>query len=797
MKVSVKWLNTYVSLEGVSPEELAEALTTAGLEVEGIDYQSQGTNLMIGQVMDKQPHPDSDHLNVCQVNLGDGQLHQIVCGAPNVAIGQKVIVARPGAVLPEITIKASKVRGVESNGMICALFELGVDKKMLREDQIEGIEVLPENAPVGHEDPLGWLGLDDAILDVKQTPNRADFMAMWSVAKEVGAILKRPVTLPDCKGASKKGKPTALKVGSTTEKCPVFLGKIIGSIEVGPSPKWMQEHLHAYGMKSINNVVDISNYVMLETGQPLHFYDLAKIPAQEITVVDDVEMTMTALDGVEYEIQKGDLLITTDGRPTGVAGIMGGDDSKIDENTHGIIIESALFNMVSIRTTARRLGLSTEACVRFQKGLEPQAQIKAMDRAVQLLEELAGAAEIEETVQHGTINMELTTVTETLDHINTLLGTQFTHEQVMDVLTRLDLSPVADGTTYTMMIPSYRTDLKIREDIDEEVIRLIGYDELPTTLPTMEATAGRLDPRQTLRRTIRTVLSGLGLNEAVTYTLVNQKFADDPVMPLGQVIPLAWPMSEDRKYIRTSLMNSMMECLSYNQARKAENVNLYEISYVYAKEKMQERLGILLSGNLQQSKLHKIEIPSDFYTLKGLILGLCAKLGFEQKRILIKENTEDTQHFHPYRSACVYLGREFLGVFGQVHPAVASARDTTACIYAELILDVLAENKPSRVKFVPLDRYPSVKRDIALVCDQNITAEKLTQTIWKQDRRLIKDVDVFDVYQGEHVETGKKSVAMSIVYQSADHTLTDKEVSEIHERILNALAKECQAVLRG
>lgn len=796
MKVSYKWLNCYVSLEGVSPERLADSLTTAGLEVEGIDYQAQGTHLVIGQVKEKMAHPDSDHLNVCQVDIGDGVNHQIVCGAPNVAVGQKVIVACPGAVLPEITIKASKVRGVESNGMICALFELGVDKKMLREDQIEGIEILPNDAPIGHQDPLGYLGLDDAILDVKQTPNRSDFMSMWSVAMETGAILNRPVNLPQCQGASNKGTKSTLKVESKSIHCPVFLGKVINSVQVGPSPLWMQQHLHAAGMKSINNVVDISNYVMLETGQPLHFYDIAKMSAKEITVVDDVEMKMTALDGIDYDIQKGDLLITTQGRATGVAGIMGGDDSKIETSTQGIIIEAALFDMVSIRSTARRLGLSTESCVRFTKGLEPLSQIKAMDRAVSLLEELAGATQLEETVQHGEISDQLIQVTESLEHLNSLLGTQFTFQQVLDVLTRLNLQPTVQGTTFTCTIPSYRTDLTIAEDLDEEVIRLLGYDELPTTLPTMEATAGRLDCRQSTRRTLRNCLSGWGLNEVVTYTLVKQKFVESPVMPLGEIIPLAWPMSEDHKYIRSSLFYSMMECLNYNQARKAEDVNLYEISTVYAQGQVQERLGLVLSGCLQQSKLHKVSISSDFFVLKGMIMNMMKKLGFDDKRIIIKENTIDTEHFHPYRSACVYLGKELLGIMGQVHPSMLKEVDVSTCYYAELLLDVVLKNKASKVKFVSLDRYPAVKRDIALVTDISITAEKLMQTIWKQDRKLIKDVDVFDVYQGDHVEEGKKSIALSILYQSLDHTLAEDEINEIHQKVLASLETDCQALLR-
>lgn len=795
MKVSYNWLNTYVSLEGVTPEKLADVLTNAGLEVEGIEYQASGTNLVIGYVLEKKPHPDSDHLNVCQVDLGDGIPTQIVCGAPNVDAGQKVIVAKVGAKLPGGEIKATKVRGQESNGMICALFELGVDKKMLREDQIEGIEILPEDAPLGCEDPLGYLGLNDAILDVKQTPNRADFMAMWSVAMETGAILNREVHLPDYDVISDKGIEPTLKIASATENCPVFLGRIINKVKVGPSPKWMRDHLHAAGIKSINNVVDISNYVMLETGQPLHFYDLAKMPHREITVVDDVDMTMTALDGVEYEIKKGDLLITTGGQPTGVAGIMGGDDSKIDEETTGIIIESALFNALSIRSTARRLGLNTEACSRFIKGLEPQAQIKGMKRAVQLLQEYAGADGIEELVQIGEINKELTKVTETLEHINKHLGTEFKLDEVVDILQRLNLQPVVNGTTISMTIPSYRTDLAIPEDIDEEVIRLLGYDRLPDALPTMTATCGKLTPKQKLRRTAQSVLSGLGLREIETYTLVSDRYIQDSVMPLGETVVLASPMSEERKNVRQSLFSTMLECLSYNQARKIEDVNLFEISSVYSKDQETQKLGIVMSGNLQSSRLHHIQIPSDFYNAKGVLMALLKKLGYDENRIYFKENTVDTDHFHPYRSAAIYLGKELLGILGQIHPLMQKKYSCSSCIYAEINLDCILKAKASKVKFVPLDRYPSVKRDIALVMDKDVTAEKLLEIIKKTDRHMIRNVEVFDVYEGEHIESTKKSIALSVTYQS-DHTLTDMEVNEVHEKMLGNLRNECNALLR-
>lgn len=795
MKVSVQWLHQYVDLTGITSEKLADMLTLAGLEVEGIEKLSNGTNLVVGQVLSCVNHPDSDHLHVCEVDLGKETV-QIVCGAPNVAINQKVIVAKVGAVLPEITIKAARVRNIESNGMICSLFELGVDKKYLSTAQCEGIEVLDNSAVIGDENPLGFLGLDDSILDVKQTPNRSDFMSLWSVAKEVGAILNRPVLYPWKENAAKVGSKTTLKIISKTEKCPYFLGKIINSITVKQSPEWMKQHLLASGIKSINNVVDISNYVMLETGQPLHFYDLAKIPSHEITVIDGQKLTTKALDGIAYEIEENDLLIISDNEAIGVAGIMGGDQSKIDEDTKGIIIESALFDAVCIRNTARRLGLSTEACVRFTKGLDPLSQIKAMDRAVELLIDYADATMLEETVECGKNNYEPVQVVETLTHINTLLGTNFSSEEVMDVLTRLDFNPVMKEDHITMCIPSYRTDILIAQDIDEEVIRMLGYSRLPTTLPNMETVAGTLNPRQKMRRNIRSMMSGFGLSETLTYTLISQKLLDRAVIPLENPISLATPMSEDRKYIRSSILPSMLECLAYNQARKIENVQLFELSYVYGQATMQEHLGIILSGVFQTTRWKKIAIPADFYCLKGMIITMLNKFGFDEKRIYIKENKINTNQFHPYRSACVYIGKELLGIFGQIHPQLAKSCDVDACMMAELNIDVLADAKAAKLKFIPLPKYPSIVRDIALVVEENLNAEEILNVIKKTGKEMIKNIEVFDVYQGEHVEVGKKSIALSITYYATDKTLTDQEVNEVHMVILSALASQINAVLR-
>lgn len=799
MKLSYKWLNEYIDLSDITPQELAEKMTTAGLEVEGVEPAASGTNLVIGEILECVDHPDSDHLHITQTKVGpkEEDVLQIVCGAPNCRKGLKVIVALNGAELPGGKITAKPVRGQESNGMICSLSELGVDKHWLTEYQLSGIEELSDDAPVGEHNVLEYLGLDDTILDVSLTPNRADCNAMWNMAKEVGAILHKEVHWPDYEGKSNIGEPTNFKVKLETEKCPTFYGKVVNHVKVGPTPQWMVNYLHAAGINSINNVVDISNFVMLETGQPLHYYDYSKLPAGDITVVDDREMKMVALDGEEFEIKKGDILITTGGEATGIAGIMGGEESMIDENTKGIFIEAANFDAVSIRKTSIRLNLITEAAQHFTKGVEPLAMQKAVDRSVQLLTEYADASGFEETIVVGKKEYEPKVVKETLSHCNELLGTSFTMDQVVEVLTALDFKPEVNGDEITCHIPSYRTDIERNADIDEEVIRMIGFDSLEDTLPLMSATVGQLSPIQRLRRKTREIMTGFNLHEIITYTLVNDDFIEHAYAPLGEAVALAMPMSEARKYVRTSLMNSVLECAQYNEAHQSSNNNFYEISKVYAKDKEEERLAILLDGSLHEDLLHKTNLKGDFYTLKGILVSYLEKCGFQGSRIHINPNESDTEHFHPYRSAEVWLDKNKLGVFGEVHPEYAKKFDLKNVVYAEISLDGLLSSKASKVRFVPLEKYPSVSRDIAFVVKKEVSAKELLEAVRKAGSKIVKSAEIFDVYEGEHVEEGSKSVALRIIYQSSDHTLTENEIQEAHNHILEGLKTRVNAQLRA
>ena len=802
MKISKKWLERYMDLGQRSMDEIATTVTNAGFEVEDIVPLSQGTNLVIGEVLTCKDHPDSDHLHITTVNTGD-QVRPIVCGAPNVAAGQKVIVALPGAKLPGGEIKSGKIRGEVSDGMICSLAELGVDKHTLSEAQLSGIEVLDQDAPVGHTDPLGYLGYDDTVLDIGLTPNRADCQAAWNMASETAAILNIPCQLPEVAGAADiaSGVPTQLKIVSETEKCPHFYGKVVNSVTIKPSPKWMQELLRASGMNSINNVVDISNIVMLETGQPMHFYDKNALPHQEITVKDNLDTDYTTLDGETYHLQSGDVVITSNGQPIGIGGVMGGNDSKVEDNTQGIIIECASFDHVSIRNTARRLNLNTESSIRYQKGIEPLAAKKAIDRAVDLLIQYADAKDFEQTVEFGCDHYEEKTITCTVEQLNHRLGTDFAKEEIVDVFARLNLEPTVEGTTVTVKVPSTRQDLEGMADLSEEVIRMIGYDRLPSTLPVMEMTEGKLNPQQRQRRFIQTFLCENGLQDAITYTLVSSTKKENAIFSTGDALELPTPLSEERRYLRTSILPSLLESAAYNHSRGNKGVNMFEISELTSTQGVIEHLAIVLTGAMNENRWLKTSTPADFYTLKGLVETILERSGISENRLFFKPNQKDTTHFHPGRSAEVYIGKDLIGLMGEIHPLYANEVGLKHAVMAELDLDQILETKKSKIRFTPVSKYPAVYRDLAFVVEKDLPASKIVEVIKRSGKlgkeSIVKNVDVFDVYQGEHVGEHEKSIALTMTFQSDVQTLDDKTITTIFNSIIDAIVNQCKATLRS
>jgi phenylalanyl-tRNA synthetase beta chain len=795
MKVSLNWLKQFVNLDGVKPEELADKMTFAGVEVESISTLAQATNLVIGEILSCEKHPDSDHLHVLQVNEGAKYgIHQIVCGAPNARTGLKVIVARQGAVLPLVTIEKSTIRGVESDGMCCALYELGVDKKYLNEKQLSGIEELESDAVIGNEDVLGYLGLDDAVLDLKLLANRPDLNAMENVAYEVGTLLDRPVKVKEYKIA--KHQKTDFAVGSTTPLCSAFSMREVRGIEVAASPKWLRDILTSEGVRSINNVVDIGNFVMLLTGQPLNMYDLDKLPKKELIVRDDYEGDFVAMDEKTYRLKKGDLLVTSEGRGMCLAGIMTSKECAVDEKTKNVAIEAALFNGAAIRHTSNRLGLASESSSRFVKGLNPSQAERVLEIASALLVELAQASSVSESAVYDTLKHEPKKIVTSLSYINQRLGTSFSLEQVVAVLERDHLPTEVEGGRLTVTVPSYRIDMGEGADVSEEVIRLLGYENVTSRLPGGSGAYQGLTLEQELKGAVRRYLRGEGLAEVLTYTLVNQDEKDRyAYIEEGDCYKLINPMTDDHEYVRKNMLPSLLECASYNAAHQNKDVALFEISDIDTPKKATRHLAIVLAGEEQlQGSLSRRSY--DFYSVKGLFLGLMNLLGLSENRYRIERLLSDKNEFHPGRSAAIYVGKNLVGVMGEIHPSELKRYGLTkGAVALEIDLKTFLEMRVSPEKASVPSRFPSVSRDLAFTVDEKIPYEDLRKEILHTDK-LIRLVEVFDVYQGENIAAGKKSIAISLTIVNEEKTLTDPEINGVMDKVVAALKMRFNAEVR-
>lgn len=789
MKVSRKWLNQLVNISDIETSLLAETLTNAGLEVESVQKLAQATNLVIGQVLECEPHPDSDHLHVTKTKVSEDEVLQIVCGAANVKQGQKVIVALVGAKLPALEIKPTVIRQVESFGMLCSLKELGIGENYLTEADKAGIKVLSTDAIIGH-DPLIYLGLDDEILEIKQTPNRSDFNAMQSIAYEVAALFEREVFKQPIIEEIHAGQKSDFKVSIQTENCNSLWIKELKGLTIGPSPLWIQQALRASGIVPHNNLVDISNLVMLETGQPNHFYDARFFETNEISVVEGIHQTVVSLDQESYDLVDTDLVITSQQQPIGIAGIKGLGNSMVLDDTIDIVVECARFNPVSIAKTSKRLGLISESSIRFSKPLDDLSQSKALQRILALLTQYAGlkSENIYETIQLNHHTYQPISVSVTLDQINDLLGTQFQIGQVMDIFQRLNFSPLLVNDTIVCNIPSYRQDLLIKEDLIEEVIRLAGYDCIESSYPLQPLTMGELNQKQKQWHRIEDTLISVGLNQIESYTLVSKRHTQS-VMALGEAVEILAPLSENRQFVRNSLSQSLVDTLSYNLDYKNQNETYFELSEVYATNLQSATyLGIIGSGIFNASAWQKQFIQCDFYTVKGLCERVFSALGINLERISYVENDLDYHYYHPHQSAKVALDGQFIGLIGVLHPSLGIKQG----MMAEINLTRLFDAKKAKTRFEPLLKYPSVKRDIAVVVDKQVNVGELVKVIKKAGKAELVQIQVFDVF-----ELGlKKSIAIGLVFESKTHTFTEKEISDKVQDILKNLEKSSGALLR-
>ena len=795
MLVSIKELKKYVDLEGLDANKIADGLTFAGIEVEDVTTLASGTNLVIGHILECEEHPDSDHLHVLKVDLGN-EVKQIVCGAPNARKGLKVIVARIGAKLPGGEIKPSTIRGVASEGMCCSLLELGVDAKYLNESQTKGIEELPEDAPVGNEDVLGYLGLDDSVLNLKVLANRPDLLSLYNVAYEVGAIFDRKVHIEDKE--VKETFKTDLKVGSDTNRCSQFSGREINNITVKASPKYMQEALRSMGVRSINNIVDIGNYVMLLTGQPLHMYDKDKLKKHELIAKDDLSVDFVALDEKTYKVIPNDIVITCDNKAMCLGGVMGSLECAVDEKTKNIYIEAASFDGASIRHTSSRLGLASESSSRFVKGTNHFQGEKVIEFASYLIKECCDGKEFSNIVTYQKEEKPDQKVNCSVKRINNRLGTEFNKEQIVDVLKRLHFGVKdVNDDEFVVSVPTFRLDISGEADISEEAIRLLGFSNVKSTLPTLDVRVGGLTLRQSRLRKIRQSLLYKGLDECVTYSLLSKDNSTKfNLLNDEEHYVLLNPLTDEREVFRTHILYSLLEVATYNVNRQNKDLALFETANMISKSSRTEHLAIVLVGNELSREMMRKE-PYDFYHMKGIVENIFALLGIENSRYRFERFESEKEELHPGKSAKIIFQNQTIGVFGELHPNAKKelGLNKTSVVALEMNLEALLESKVSLVKMSPISKFPSVSRDLALIVKKEVLAADLIKCIKKNGNGLVKEAKIFDVYEGENILKNYKSVAISISL-GKEGTLTEKEITDALDNIKYQLAKSFNAELR-
>ncbi len=787
--ISLEWVSDYVDIKEEDLKELAVKITKAGINVEKV-VTNHIDNLVIGEVLECNPHPDSDHLHVCQVKVNEQEVYQIVCGASNVRKGLKAIVALPGAILPgDFEIKKSTIRGVESNGMLCALFELGLEEKT-EENYAKGIHEVEESAPVG-VDALKYLGYDDTLyeLDIHKHRNNDCFYHI-GFAYEIASILNKKVTLPSLE--YKEGNDSInnhFKLDVETKKCPYYLAKMVTNVEIKESPEFIKKRLTSAGMRPINNVVDISNYVMLEFGQPLHFFDKEKLGDYILVRDAKEEEKITTLDGKERILKSSDIVITDGKKPVCIAGVMGGENTEVDENTKTILIESAIFDAVSIRNTANHLNLKSEASLRYGKGLSYEYTNMAINRACHLLEKYANATILKDTIMHDKVDKTPKIVNFKAEDVNKILGIEIDTKDMEKELNRLGFAYTLEKDIFTVTIPSRRLDIDANvNDIAEEIGRLYGYHNLVSTLPIASTRMGAYVGDVKIRKEISKRLRILGLNEVKTYTLTSPEMAKLFNFDGTPQITLPNAMSVDKSIIRTSLLPSLLNTYEYNKKRNIKDVNIYEIAKTYDQDFTETtKVAILMRGSYLTNDWQRMNIKVDFYLLKGIVENLLEYLGFKNRISFVREEVKD---LHPGVSAGIYLDKEKVGVMGKIHPNVLKD-EVYVC---ELSMNALDKASIKPIKYKEANKYPEIIKDVAFIVANEIDSESIKQEIVRTGKRILSNCEVFDLYP--EIEKGKKSIAYKLTFKDESRTLQEEEVMEVFNAIIKKVEETFNAQLR-
>ena len=789
MLVSYNWLKQYTNVED-NANALAEKITRGGIEVEGVEYLAEEiSNVVVGYVVSKEKHLDAEKLNVCQVNVGEEENLQIVCGAPNVDAGQYVIVAKVGAKLPGIKIKKAKLRGVESQGMICSLAELGLSKSVVPKNYQEGIYVFETEQELG-SDVVEVLGLNDYILDLSITPNRADALSMRGLTYELGALYNNKVNFNDVE-KEENYEATSLQVAVESDSCRNYVGQIVKNVEVKSSPLWLQTRLMNSGIRPINNIVDITNYVLLEFGQPMHAFD-KDLVGDKIVVRDAKEgEVLETLDGEERKLQTTDLVITDGTRAIALGGVMGGKNTEVSEETKNIILESAYFNPTSVRRTSAAHGLRSDSSARFEKGIDPNMQKAALARAVELILELCPNAVVESSV--GIVNKEEEKIVEiTTTYINNYLGITLSTEEIVAILEGLSFTVEVTGENLVVKVPTRRPDISIKQDLVEEVIRIYGYDNLASTLPKFsKTTKGGLTYSQRMVRDLRAVYASLGFNDTINYSLVSEEEATEYTLEDHHKVRLLMPMTETHSTLRQSLVPGLLNTVQYNVARKQKDLKLLEIGRVFfgsGNDNIQPKetlyLSAALTGEERATKWLKESSALDFFAAKGYLEVVFERLGLDEK-VTYKKST--LEGMHPGRFAEVYLGEKRIGFIGEVHPQVADKLGLNKTYVFEINLDEVISESKVRPKYEEVTKYPEITRDIAMLVDVKDEYQNIYNVVESVNSKLISKVELFDLYVGAELLAGKKSLALTITYSDKQKTLTDEEVTSVHDKVLVAL----------
>lgn len=801
MLVSYKWLKELVDVDVLS-EELAEKMSTTGIEVEGVSSPAEGlSKIVVGEVISCEDVAET-HLHVCQVNVGEEALRQIVCGAPNIRAGIKVMVALPGArIADNYKIKKGKIRGLESLGMICSLGELGISDSVVPKEFSDGIQILPEEAVPG-DSVFPYLDLDDEIIELSITPNRADALSMRGVAYEVAAIYDKSVHFKDFPLLEAQEQAAEqLSVAIETDKASFYAARILENVTIAPSPQWLQNLLMNAGIRPINNVVDVTNYILLYFGQPMHAFDLDTFKGNQIVVREaHAGEKLVTLDDEERELETSDLVIAVADKPVALAGVMGGAATEISPQSSRVVLEAAVFDGTSIRKTSGRLNLRSESSSRFEKGINLATVTETLDAAASMIADLAGATLQAGIVSAGQVDTSDVEVVSTLADVNRVLGTELTYTDIEDVFRRLGFGFTGNAEEFTVSVPRRRWDIHIEADLYEEIARIYGYDKLPATLPKDDGTAGELTETQKLRRKVRTVAEGAGLTEVITYALTTPEKAVQFSTNPSNLTELMWPMTVDRSVLRQNMVAGILDTVAYNVARKNKDLALYEIGKVFEqKGNPQEELpteinsfAFALTGLVTEKDFQTPAVPVDFFYAKGVLEALFDRLGLKVEYTV----TQALASMHPGRTAAILLDGQVIGFVGQVHPVTAKDYNIPETYVAEINLTAIEQVIQPAKPFVEITKFPAVTRDIALLLKAEISHKEVVEAIEAAGVKRLTDIKLFDVFSGEKLGLGMKSMAYTLTFQNPEDTLEDEEVARYMEKIQKSLEVTIGAEVR-